>query len=188
MRRSARPTDSLGGRIDGIGGAGLPLRPQRRCRARRRRQLDRRPASADALRRRQFRGPACGSPATRSRWRSRARFTAPEGSYNGLSFRDGAGRLTVTPAGAIRVDDGRVTVGSTHATFHASVAGSARWPSRPTARLPTWPTSTTTSTERHAGRDRRPQLQLQQRRPSDVECRPAGAHRRRGSGGFRWAR
>jgi hypothetical protein len=49
---------------------------------------------------------------------------APEGSYNGLAFRDAAGRLAVTPAG-IRVDDGRVTVGGTHAVFRASVGGGA---------------------------------------------------------------
>ena len=51
--------------------------------------------------------------------------TAPEGSYNGLSFRDAAGRLTVAPGAGIRVDDGRVTVGSTQATFRASLGGGA---------------------------------------------------------------
>jgi len=50
---------------------------------------------------------------------------APEGSYNGLAFRDGAGRLAVTPGNGVRVDDGRVTVGSTRATFQASVGGGA---------------------------------------------------------------
>jgi hypothetical protein len=50
---------------------------------------------------------------------------APEGSYNGLSFSDAAGRLAVTPGAGIRVDDGRVTVGSTQATFRASVGNGA---------------------------------------------------------------
>jgi hypothetical protein len=50
---------------------------------------------------------------------------APEGSYNGLAFRDGAGRLSVTPGAAIRIEDGRLTVGSTQATFQASVGAGA---------------------------------------------------------------
>ena len=50
---------------------------------------------------------------------------APEGSYNGLAFRDGAGRMSVIPGAAIRVDDGRVTIGTTHATFRASVGSGA---------------------------------------------------------------
>jgi hypothetical protein len=45
---------------------------------------------------------------------------APEGSYNGLPFRDAAGRLALAPDGSFRVDDGRVTVGTTRATFRAS--------------------------------------------------------------------
>ena len=49
---------------------------------------------------------------------------APEGSYNGLPFRDAGGRLAVTN-GAIRVDQGRVTVGSTHAAFNASAGDGA---------------------------------------------------------------
>ena len=44
----------------------------------------------------------------------------PEGSYNGLAFRDGAGRLAVIPGRGISIDGGRVTVGSTQATFHGS--------------------------------------------------------------------
>lgn len=52
--------------------------------------------------------------------------TAPEGSYNGLSFRDAGGRLFVNAAGpALRVDQGKVTVGTTQATFRASVGGTA---------------------------------------------------------------
>lgn len=47
---------------------------------------------------------------------------APEGSYDGLAFRAGGGRLSVTPDAGIRIDDGRVTIGSTAATFQASVA------------------------------------------------------------------
>jgi hypothetical protein len=47
----------------------------------------------------------------------------PEGSYNGLAFRAGAGRLAVSPATGILVDDGRVTVGNTQAKFRASVGG-----------------------------------------------------------------
>jgi hypothetical protein len=50
---------------------------------------------------------------------------APEGSYNGLHFRDAAGRLAMTPGAGIRVDDGRVTVGSTQATFRASAGAGA---------------------------------------------------------------
>ena len=50
---------------------------------------------------------------------------APEGSYNGLPFRDAGGRLVVTPGGGIRVDDGRVTVGGTRATFRASAGDGA---------------------------------------------------------------
>ncbi len=50
---------------------------------------------------------------------------APEGAYNGLHFSDAAGRLAISPQTGIRVDDGRVTVGSTHATFRASVGAGA---------------------------------------------------------------
>jgi hypothetical protein len=51
-------------------------------------------------------------------------FTAPEGSVNGLAFRDAGGRLAIAPAAAVvRVSDGRVTVGSTRATFGASLGG-----------------------------------------------------------------
>jgi hypothetical protein len=50
---------------------------------------------------------------------------APEGSYNGLAFRDARGLLSVSPAAGIRFDDGRVTVGSTRATFGASIGGRA---------------------------------------------------------------
>ena len=52
--------------------------------------------------------------------------SAPEGSYNGLSFRDAAGKLAIDAASpALRVDDGHVTIGSTQAAFRASVAGQA---------------------------------------------------------------
>jgi len=50
---------------------------------------------------------------------------APEGSYNGLAFSDGAGRLSVAPGAGILIDDGRVTIGSTRATFRASVGTAA---------------------------------------------------------------
>ena len=50
---------------------------------------------------------------------------APEGSYNGLAFNAAGGRLFVQPGRALRLDDGRVTVGSTTATFRASANGSA---------------------------------------------------------------
>jgi hypothetical protein len=51
-------------------------------------------------------------------------FQAPEGSYNGLAFRDASGRLSIAPAAAVfRVGDGRVTVGTTHADFQASIGG-----------------------------------------------------------------
>ena len=50
---------------------------------------------------------------------------APEGSYNGLAFRDAGGLLSVAPGAGIRFEDGRVTVGSTHATFGASIGGRA---------------------------------------------------------------
>ncbi len=45
---------------------------------------------------------------------------APEGSYRGLSFRDGSAHIAVAPPG-IAIDAGRVTVGSTDATFAAAV-------------------------------------------------------------------
>jgi hypothetical protein len=47
-------------------------------------------------------------------------FQAPEGSYNGLAFRAAAGRLSAIPGRSVRVEDGRVTVGSTEATFRAA--------------------------------------------------------------------
>jgi hypothetical protein len=51
---------------------------------------------------------------------------APEGSYNGLAFRDAGGALRVNANGpALRVDNGHVTVGTTHATFRASADGNA---------------------------------------------------------------
>lgn len=50
---------------------------------------------------------------------------APEGSYNGLAFRDAGGLLSVSPRGGVRFEDGRVTVGSTRAAFAASLAGGA---------------------------------------------------------------
>jgi hypothetical protein len=43
----------------------------------------------------------------------------PEGSVNGLSFRDAGGRISVRGDPLIRVDDGHVTVGSTQARFAA---------------------------------------------------------------------
>jgi hypothetical protein len=45
--------------------------------------------------------------------------SAPEGSYHGLSFRDGSARLTVAPP-VIGIDGGTVTVGSTLATVSAT--------------------------------------------------------------------
>jgi hypothetical protein len=55
-----------------------------------------------------------------------ATFDAPEGSYHGLAFRDASGRFSMAPAAAVlRVSDGRVTVGSTHADFRAAVGGPA---------------------------------------------------------------
>lgn len=51
--------------------------------------------------------------------------SAPEGSFNGLAFRDAGGLLSVSPGAGIRFEGGRVTVGSTHATFDASVGGRA---------------------------------------------------------------
>jgi len=50
---------------------------------------------------------------------------APEGSYNGLAFRDAGGLISASPGAGIRFGDGRVTVGSTHATFVASVGARA---------------------------------------------------------------
>ncbi len=53
-----------------------------------------------------------------------ATFNVPEGSYNGLAFRDAGGRLALAPdAAVVRVSDGRVTVGTTHAAFRASLGG-----------------------------------------------------------------
>ena len=49
---------------------------------------------------------------------------APEGSYNGLAFRDA--RASSTPRrGAVAARDGTITVGSTHARVDSSVAGRA---------------------------------------------------------------
>jgi autotransporter translocation and assembly factor TamB len=59
------------------------------------------------------RGGAAGGPAVV------AVFGAPEGSYNGLAFSAAAGRLSAAPGRGVRVEDGRVTVGSTAATFQA---------------------------------------------------------------------
>jgi len=50
--------------------------------------------------------------------------TAPEGSYHGLAFHDGSARIAIALP-ALAVDDGRVTVGSTTATFSAA-AGAGR--------------------------------------------------------------
>ncbi|MFN2450046.1 MAG: translocation/assembly module TamB domain-containing protein [Candidatus Baltobacteraceae bacterium] len=51
-------------------------------------------------------------------------FDAPEGSVNGLAFRELRGAITGTPAD-LHVNGGRVTVGSTALSFHAVVAGRA---------------------------------------------------------------
>ena len=48
----------------------------------------------------------------------------PEGSYNGLDFRDAGANVALTPTSAA-ARDGFVTVGSTHAQVAASVAGRA---------------------------------------------------------------
>jgi hypothetical protein len=60
------------------------------------------------------RGNAASAPAVE------AVFQAPEGSYNGLAFRAAEGRLSAVPGRGVRVDDGKVTVGSTDATFSAA--------------------------------------------------------------------
>jgi translocation-and-assembly-module (TAM) inner membrane subunit TamB-like protein len=51
--------------------------------------------------------------------------TVPEGSYNGLSFRDARAGIALTPS-ALTARDGIVTVGSTHANVDASVALAGR--------------------------------------------------------------
>jgi hypothetical protein len=50
---------------------------------------------------------------------------SPEGAYNGLHYRDAGGRLELSEGGAVRIDQGRVTVGTTHANFRASAGGGA---------------------------------------------------------------
>lgn len=50
--------------------------------------------------------------------------SAPEGSYNGLAFRDAQATLDATPT-SIAAHDARVTVGSTHARLEASAGGGA---------------------------------------------------------------
>jgi hypothetical protein len=49
---------------------------------------------------------------------------APEGSYNGLAFRDARAQLVASP-GAVAARDGTITVGSTTARVDTSVAGRA---------------------------------------------------------------
>lgn len=115
----------LGGQVEGIGGAGfrydlgagVPLgdvsglvRDLR---------LPLRTAAGSFSAQINARGTARGLPSIQ------AVFQAPEGSYSGLAFRAAEGRLAAEPGNGVRVDDGRVTVGSTTATFRAAIGGGA---------------------------------------------------------------
>jgi hypothetical protein len=69
-----------------------------------------------------LRGSATG-PGWLRRLAVTGRVSVPEGSIDGLAFRDGAAWIAADGSGALAARDGSVTVGSTHATFAAAREG-----------------------------------------------------------------